>query len=355
MKQANGMADSTAWKARMIAENELIARHLRPIAGPGALGLRDDAALARLPAGHELVLTKDMLAAGVHFFPDDPPGSIARKALRVNLSDLAAKGAQPLGFLLGLGLPAGTGSAARDEGWIAAFAAALGEDAAAHGCPLLGGDTVRSPGGLTLSVTALGSVPQGAMVMRGGGRAGDILAVTGTIGDAALGLRIRLSPDADWVTALAATHRDHLLDRYLHPLPRNVLAPALRAHARAAMDISDGLLGDAVKLGLAPERPQDRCRPAIDLARLPLSCAARAALTLEPGLIETIATGGDDYEILMACDPAGVAALEAAGAALGAPVTRIGHLIGGEGPPDVSHAGEALGFGRLAFEHRFEN
>lgn len=339
----------------MIAENDLIARHLRPIAGPGAFGLRDDAALARLPAGRELMLTKDMLVAGVHFFADDPPGSIARKALRVNLSDLAAKGAEPLGFLLGLGLPAVTGSGADAEGWIAAFAAALGDDAAAYGCALLGGDTVRSPGGLTLSVTALGSVPQGTMVMRGGGRAGDIVAVTGTIGDAALGLRLRLAPDAPWAAALGAAERGFLLDRYLHPLPRNRLAPALRVHARAAMDVSDGLLGDAVKLGLAPDRPMDRCRPAIDLSRLPLSPAAQAALALEPGLIETIATGGDDYEILLAATPEGIAALEAEGAACGVAITRIGHLIGGEGPPEVTSAGERRGFGRLAFEHSFES
>ena len=173
----------------MTSEDDLIARYFAPIAGPGGLRLRDDAALVEETPGREQVVTTDALVAGVHFFADDPPRSIARKALGVNLSDLAAKGATPQGFVLTLALPDGW-----TNDWLAEFASGLGAEATAYGCPLLGGDTVRTPGPLMLSVTALGTVPRGRMVRRTGARPGDRLFVTGSIGDAALGLRLRLDP-----------------------------------------------------------------------------------------------------------------------------------------------------------------
>src|SRR5271156_4936856 len=169
-----------------LGEDDLIARYFAPLAGPAGLGLRDDAALMRPPPGEDLVLTADALVAGVHFFADDSPGGIARKALRVNLSDLAAKGARPLGFLLTLALP-GDGR----EDWLAAFADGLGADASVYHCPLIGGDTVATPGPLTLSVTAIGAVAQGRMPMRTRVRPGDRLYVTGALGDSALGLKVR--------------------------------------------------------------------------------------------------------------------------------------------------------------------
>src|SRR5271156_1731588 len=181
-------------------EDDLIVRYFAPLAGPAGLGLKDDVALLRPPQGRDLVLTTDALVAGVHFFADDPPGAIARKALRTNLSDLAAKGATPVGFLLSLALPAGW-----TEPWLAAFAACLGEDAQTYHCPLMGGDTVKTPGPLTLSITALGSVAAGGMAARTGVRPGDRLYVSGTIGDAALGLRLRLGRGP----ALAEAHRLH--------------------------------------------------------------------------------------------------------------------------------------------------
>src|SRR4051794_3091274 len=169
------------------AEDRLIARHFKPIARhPGALGLTDDAAVLTPPAGHALVVTADAIVGGVHFFPDDPPEAIAKKALRVNLSDLAAKGAHPAGFLLTLALPKGF----RDD-WLKAFARGLGQDAKTYDCPLLGGDTVHTPGPVTISITAFGTLPEGSMVRRAGARAGDHVIVTGTIGDAALGLKLR--------------------------------------------------------------------------------------------------------------------------------------------------------------------
>ena len=257
-----------------LSEDELIATIFAPLAGPGGLQLQDDAALLKIPASEELVLTKDMLVAGVHFFADDPPDAIARKALRVNLSDLAAKGAAPKGFLLGLGLPGDW-----QEDWLKAFAAGLADDAAHFAISLLGGDTVRTPGPLTLSITAFGSVPEGKMIPRGAAKAGDHLFVTGTIGDAALGLRLRQNAPVDqaWIGNLDASQSAYLRERYLLPRPRLALRAALRAHAHAAMDISDGFVGDLSKMlrlaGLTAE---------IDAGQVPLSEVARAVLAAAP-------------------------------------------------------------------------
>ena len=241
------------------SEDELIALFFAPLAGEGGLGLKDDAALLRPAPGHDLVLTVDGIAAGVHFLPGDPPASLARKALGVNLSDLAAKGAEPAGFLLTLALPDDW-----TEAWLADFSHGLGQAAAASRCPLLGGDTVRANGPLWISVTALGQVAAGRMVPRGGARPGDRLCVTGTIGDAALGLALRAADPPAWAARLSREERDHLADRYLHPRPRLAVAAALRAHASAAMDVSDGLAGDLAKMmraGGAGERPQPRRPP----------------------------------------------------------------------------------------------
>ena len=205
-------------------EDELIARYFGPIAGPGALDLQDDTALVAPPPGCELVLTADAVVAGVHFLPGDPPDSIGRKALGVNLSDLAAKGADPLGFLLTLALPADW-----TEAWLARFCAGLGGMAGELGCPLLGGDTVRTPGPLSISVTALGSVPAGAMVRRTNARPGQAICVTGTIGDAALGLALSRPEEPAWAGALSGAERDVLVDRYRNPRPRTLFARALRS------------------------------------------------------------------------------------------------------------------------------
>src|SRR5579862_835772 len=202
------------------AEERLIARYLRPLAThPGALGLRDDAAALTPPPGCDLVLTTDGVIAGVHFFPDDPPQTVGRKALRMNLSDLVAKGARPIGFLLSLALPRPV-----DEAWVAAFAAGLGEDAAAYGCPLLGGDTDHTPGPITVSIAAFGAVPRGRMVRRSTAKVGDCLAVTGTIGDAALGVKLRHDPSLSAAWRLTDAMAAGLEQRYLMPQPRTALA-----------------------------------------------------------------------------------------------------------------------------------
>jgi thiamine-monophosphate kinase len=277
----------------MAAEFDIIARHFAPIAGEAGLGLLDDAALVRPTSGHDLIITTDALVSGIHFFADDPPESIGHKALAVNLSDLAAKGAQPLGFVLSLMLPDGV----KDD-WLAGFAKGLGDLAAVASCPLVGGDTIVTRQPLGLSITAFGTLPSGTMVQRGGARPGDVLFVTGSIGDAAIGLRERELQRAGKASQLAPDHAAFLVGRYLRPHPRNVIARPLRDHAHAAMDISDGFAGDLMKMVSLSGFSAD-----VRLNDIPYSVAARAAFRHDPGMQEIALTGGDDYEILCAVPP----------------------------------------------------
>jgi thiamine-monophosphate kinase len=323
------------------SEFELIARVFAPLAGEGSYGLLDDAAAWSPPPGHDVVLTKDALAAGIHFFPDDPWDAVARKALRVNLSDLAAKGARPEGYLLGLGLP---------DAWttedLDAFGAGLAADQAAFAVALIGGDTIRTPERLTISVTAIGTVPTGRMVRRGGATPGDAIVVTGTIGDAALGLRLRLDADLDRWLALNAWERAHLLDRYLLPQPRVAAAAAVLAHANGAMDISDGLAGDLAKMASA-----SGVAIGIDAASVPLSDAARVACAADAALFSVALTGGDDYEIAASVPPARLDGFLAALAAAGVPATVIGAVSAGEGLTAVGSDGRPLDLGTGSFAH----
>ena len=333
-------------------EDGLIARYFAPLAGPGADGLTDDAATLTPNPGCDLVLTADAIVAGVHYFPDDPPNSIARKALGVNVSDLAAKGARPRGYLLTLALPDDW-----TEDWLAGFAAGLGEGIAAFGGDLLGGDTVRAAGPALIGITAIGEVPQGGMVRRRGARIGDRLCVSGTIGDAALGLHLRGPAPPAWAGALDAQDRAALIDRYWHPRPRVALAPVLRAHARAAMDVSDGLAGDLAKM-LKGDTSKDKAShgkgrsAAIDLSALPLSEAATRALAAAPEALATIVTGGDDYEILCAVAPERLDALLTDAERAGTPLTCIGTVTAGDAPPIFRQAsGQNLRLGAGSFSH----
>ena len=323
------------------AEDHLIARYFRPLAtSPGAFGLTDDAAILTPPPGCDLVLTTDGVIAGVHFMPHDPPSLIARKVLRMNLSDLAAKGAKPAGFLLSIALPPRT-----EEEWIAAFAKGLGEDAEAYGCPLLGGDTDRTPGPLAMTVAAFGTVPQGKMVRRSTAKAGDAVVVTGTIGDAALGLLKQKDNILQKRWQLTDDQSNDLKARYLLPEPRVELAEAVLQYASAAMDVSDGLAGDLAKLcrasGVAAE---------IDVSRVPLSDAAQAALAVDPTLIETILTGGDDYEILLTLPPERLYAFRAAAQKAGIEITEIGRVVAGEGARFLQE-GKAMTFAKPSYSH----
>ena len=323
-----------------LSEDALIARLLAPIAGPAGLGLRDDAALRSPPEGCELVITVDALVANIHFFADDPPASIARKLLGVNLSDLAAKGADPLGFLLSLMLPD-----TLSDDWIRAFVGGLAEAAASAGCPLIGGDTTRIDGPLALSLTAIGSVPVGQMVRRTTAKPGDVIGVTGTIGDAALGLLLQQANPPPGLMQLAEGQYAFLLDRYRHPRPRHVLAQALRVHASAAMDVSDGLVGDCRKLLQA-----SGCGGVVCLDDVPLSDAVTHALLASPDLFVRAVTGGDDYEILFCAPEKEFEALNTEAVRLGLPLQRIGRVTMG---PEVvfTRQGGDMSFVHGSFQH----
>ena len=319
-------------------EFQRIAQYFAPLtSGPEntgeAFGLRDDAALLDVPADQQLVLTKDMMAAGVHFFADDAPDLIARKLLRVNLSDLAGMGAVPVGYLLGLGVTPDI-----DDAWVAAFAEGLAADQQTFGVTLLGGDSIASPTDITLSLTALGQVAKGQALTRSGAQAGDVVYVSGTIGDAALGLLAVQGhlPDAD----------DFLKQRYWLPQPRAALGPVLCGVAHAAMDISDGLLADLGHMAAASD-------VAIHLEQdaIPLSAAAQSALQADGGLWQTILTGGDDYELAFAAPPGAAVALENLAAQIDIPLTRIGHVAEGAGVQICDSDGRAPDFAQTGYRH----
>ena len=321
------------------SEDDLIATYFAPIAGPGGLGLLDDAALVAPPPGCEIVVTTDALVAGVHFFPNDAPGRIAAKALRDNLSDLAAKGTEPLGFLLALALPREA-----SEQWLAAFAKGLGEEARAFACPLLGGDTVGTTGPLTISITALGSVPAGAMIKRTGVRPGDAIYVSGTIGDAAFGLGLRRSKLG---VKVGMAGRATLVGRYMLPQPRLALGLAARGLAHAGMDVSDGLIGDLSKMLRVSSVSAH-----VDLRRVPLSQPAKEAIKAAPKLFEAAVTGGDDYELLLAVPPQASAAFQDAAGAAGVRVAHIGVATEGDGPPlFIGPNGRPAKFKRGSYKH----
>ena len=329
--------------AGQTGEDEIIARYFRPLARhPAAFGLIDDCAALPVAAGSDLVLKTDAIVGGVHFFPEDAADKVAQKALRVNLSDLAAKGAKPEGFLLALALPKEI-----NRDWLAAFARGLGKDATAYGCPLLGGDTDRTPGPITIAITAFGTLPRGTMVLRSGAKPGDRVMVTGTIGDAALGLVLRQSPAAAERWGLSRREAAHLAERYLVPQPRNAVAEALRRHAAAAMDVSDGLVGDFTKLAAASGVSAE-----IDATRVPLSSAVRRAVAADPALFERALTGGDDYEIICTVPPKKVAAFAAAAAKVDVPLVEIGVVTKGSTPPRfLDGSGNPLTFKQLSFSH----
>jgi thiamine-monophosphate kinase len=316
------------------SEFDLIAGLFAPLAkAPGAYGLRDDAAAISPRKGHELIVTTDALVEGVHFLPGDPPETVARKALRVNLSDLAAKGAAPVGYFLALSLPARLPYA-----WLKAFASGLGRDQKTFCVSLMGGDTTSTPGPLTLAITAVGSAPRGRMIRRAGAKPGHDVFVTGTIGDAGAGLEI-LSTRAGREARTAASVQK-LINRYRLPTPRLKFGQALRNVASAALDVSDGLIAD---LGHIAE--VSGVRIAIEAEKIPRSSALRAMWGDGIEAIVRAATSGDDYEITFTAAPG--RAVAAAAKKAGVRVTRIGRvekgagvqLLGGTGEIAVSRAG----------------
>lgn len=332
--------------AKLPGEFELIRRYFAPLAAstPGALGLGDDAALIRPKPGMEMVATADAVIAGVHFLPDDPPDQIARKMLRVNLSDLAAMGAAPVGYLMTCAFPDSV-----DEPWLASFCAGLAADQAEFGIGLLGGDTTGTTGPLALSLTALGEVPTGKALRRNAAKTGDLVFVSGTLGDGALGLK-RLRGALDW---LPAEQGAFLIDRYRLPQPRLALGMALveTGLAKAALDVSDGLMADLGHIG-----EQSGLGAEVEIARLPLSPAARAALARDPAFLPDIVAGGDDYELLFTAPAASTDAILALGRRLGLPIATIGRMVavaGAEGGAVrlIDQAGREVPLAQRGWQH----
>lgn len=317
-------------------EFSLIARLFSPLAQsyPGALGLGDDAALMDVPAGQQVVLTMDSMVAGIHFFADDPPDLIARKLVRVNLSDLAAKGATPFAIMLSAAFPQDVGM-----DWLRRFADGFAQDCRHYSVALIGGDTVSTPGPLTLTLTAFGLVGQGRALLRSGGRDGDRVFVTGTLGDGALGLLSRQGR----LPRLAPALRQHLTQRYLLPEPRTALGPKLVGLAHAAMDVSDGLVQDVGHLCR-----QSGLGAVIMADDLPLSQAARQVLADDPSLLSKVLGGGDDYEIVFTAPSEHADKITRLADDTGTRVTAIGYLRSGtdvvvedgQGRPlDLAHTG----------------
>ncbi len=301
-------------------EFETIRRLLAPIAHPEwARGLADDVAVLPSRPGYDLVLTKDTIVEGVHFLPEDPLDTVARKLLRVNLSDLAAKGAEAFGYLLSCGWSGRCGWPERMT-----FVDGLRADQKEFGVALLGGDTVVTPGPATFSLTALGWIPKGRTVGRGGARPGELVFVTGAIGDGWLGLqaaqgKLSLAPDR-----LAA-----LIEQYRTPMPRVEFAETVRDFASASIDVSDGLIAD---LGHVAETSGVRIE--VDLELTPRSAAGQAwfdGRVDELAALESLVTGGDDYEVAFTARPADEAALRREAERRRLRLTRIGRVMSGQG------------------------
>lgn len=321
-----------------IGEFELIARYFAPLARgfSGAGGLQSDNAFVAADARRDLVVKTDTIVAGVHFLADDLPQRIAAKALRVCLSDLAAGGSTPFVYQLSLALPRNW-----KEAWISGFAKGLAADQRRYGIVLCGGDTVVTPGPLTVTITAFGRVARGKGLTRGGARAGDELWVSGTIGDGALGL---LAAQGG-LRGLTARHRASLEDRYRLPRPRSTLGPRLVGIATASADVSDGLLADAGHIAKA-----SGLAVTIERDDVPLSAAARAAVAADSRLWANVLGGGDDYELVFAVPARKAAPLQAAARAAGVKVKRIGRFARGIGV-GLTAAGQPVAAPRKGYVH----
>jgi thiamine-monophosphate kinase len=322
-------------------EFALIARYFAPLAAtaPGAAGLTDDVSALEIEPAERLIVKTDAIVGGVHFLPDEAPGLIARKLLRVNLSDLAGKGARPLGYLLTCAFPREI-----DEPWLAKFVEGLAADQKEFGLSLLGGDTTATPGPVTLSAALLGAVAHDRLPRRGDARAGDAILVSGSLGDGALGLDVL----RDRIAVPDAAGRDYLVGRYRLPQPRLALGRALAETGivHASMDISDGLLADLSHICTASRLGAD-----LEWQQLPLSAPAAQLVAAEPALRERIVAGGDDYELLLTVSPDDVAGAMAAAARANVPLTMIGTMTSGTGIRLRDEQGVEMTVGRPGYRH----
>jgi thiamine-monophosphate kinase len=317
---------------RRIREFELIAELFAPLAtSKAALGLKDDVALLRGRAADDLVLTTDTIVEGIDFFARDPADTVAKKALRVNLSDLAAKGATPVGYLLTLVLPKRT-----DLRWLRSFTKGLRADQRKYGIALLGGDVSATRGPLSVSITALGSVPKGKAILRSGARPGDLVFVTGTIGDSGGGL-----------AALKLKKREaSLIRRYRVPEPRVAFGRELRGIASAAIDVSDGLLADLGHLA-----DVSNVHIVVEATRIPTSTALRSLWGTGEAALARAATAGDDYEIAFTASPKKRARILAAATRSRTHVTEIGVVKNGRGATLIGSNGRPLRVKKQGWQH----
>ena len=322
---------------KRLGEFELIAKFFAPLSrgAPGAYGLTDDAATIAPPPGEELVVTTDLLTAGVHFRADDPADRIARKALRVNLSDLAAKGACPHGYFVSLALPRQTTAI-----WLEAFADGLAHDQSEFAVTLFGGDTTATDGPLTISVTAFGSLPVGTMIRRNGAKPGDLVFVSGSIGDSGAGLAVLKGGGGKGM------HAETLIYRYQIPSPRISLGTALRGVAHASLDISDGLIAD-----LGHIADNSRVRIIVDADKVPISSALEDMRGLSQDAIVRAVTAGDDYEIAFTVSPSARDVVARIAGETNTPVTEIGRVAEGGGAVLLNSSGAEIPVSRQGYEH----
>ncbi len=335
--------------ADRLDEFELIARFFVPLAEgePGAFGLSDDAASIPLEPGHRMVVTTDTIVSGVHFLASDPPDVVAAKALAVNLSDLAAMGAKPRAYTLSLALPRDWG-ATETVSWLDGFACRLATDQRTAGVHLIGGDTVSSLGPLCITVTALGTVRGGAELRRSTARPGDLIYVSGSIGDAALGLKYL----AGELPSLLAEFGNALVERYRYPQARTELGQHLVGIARGVADVSDGLVADVEHICVA-----SNVSATINASEVPLSSAARAAIDVKSDLLALALTGGDDYELVFAVPPASVDTIQAISRAADTSLTAIGqvHEPGAREPGTHAHVLGKGGFPMDLVTHGYQH
>jgi len=322
-------------------EFDFIATHLAPLAGPGGLGLKDDAAWLKPSAGKDLILTKDTMVEGVHFPTGHYGGDTAEKLLRVNLSDLAAKGASPIGYLLAIAWPKDI-----EPRFFQGFASGLRDVQDAYDFKLLGGDTTTIDGPMVVSATLIGEVPEGTMVKRSGAKAGDDIWVTGTIGDAYLGLQTVLGEALE-----PKPHADalwHFEEAYYRPDPRLLFRKSLRQYASACADISDGFVADAGHVAKA-----SGVSFVIDADKIPLSSAAGAWLAGQAEQNEafkTLITAGDDYELIFSALPDNASAIRKAAKTIGLRLSKVGTAKSGEGVTVMSD-GKAMRFSKTGHTH----
>jgi len=333
------MTSPSSSPPRRLGEFALIAKLFAPLSAndPGAFALTDDAAIVGLPDGHDLVVTKDMLVEGVHFLRDDPPDLVAKKVLRVNLSDLAAKGATPKNYLLGLSLAPWIA-----DDWLARFAAGLADDQKRFAVTLSGGDTTATTGPLTLSVTAFGTVPSGRMVRRKGARPRDAVFVSGSIGDAGAGLAVLKGEGV----GLSDFDRSALISRYQLPEPRVALGRALLGLASSALDVSDGLLADLDHIANV-----SGVRIAVDAVKIPVSSATRALWGHGQETVLRAATAGDDYEIAFTAAASARTRIAELSRTSGVAITEIGRVEAGGGAHLLDERGKPIAVPRAGFTH----